>query len=130
MAKLADRFVEALRTFDADLMSELLAPDAVAWRSIGDKDRTAEEVIGLLHVERQLIASATIEVRHHSPTEDGFVVQLLFGGTTRGGAEFSVPICIVAHVAGERVTAFEEYADEASLRPLWDEFAATQAASS
>jgi ketosteroid isomerase-like protein len=126
MTSLVDRFLAALETFDAEAMTALLSPDAVAWRSIGDKDRTVDEVVGMLHVEQQLIAHATVRVRHQSPTEDGFVVQLVFAGTTRGGAEFSVPICIVAHVADQRITAFEEYADEAGLQPLWQEFAAIQ----
>jgi ketosteroid isomerase-like protein len=130
MTALVDRFVEALRTFDAETMTELLAPDAVAWRSIGDKDRTVDEVTAMLHVERELIASSTLRVRHQATTPDGFFVQLVLAGTTRGGAAFSIPICIVGHVADGRITAFDEYADEASLQPLWQEFAAMQAGSS
>jgi ketosteroid isomerase-like protein len=130
MTSLVDRFVEALRTFDVEAMTELLAPDAVAWRNIGNKDRTVDEVTGMLHVERELIPTSTVRVRQQATTPDGFVVQFVFAGTTRGGADFSVPICIVGHVTGERITAFEEYADETSLQPLWQEFAAMQAASS
>jgi len=125
MTSLSDRFMDALRTFDAAAMTDALAPDAVAWRNIGTRERSAQDVIDMLRVERALVRSSTLEVRHQSATDDGFVVQFVFAGTTRGGADFELSICIVAHVADGRITAFEEYADETSLQPLMQEFLAS-----
>jgi ketosteroid isomerase-like protein len=127
MSSVPDRLVEALRTFDVDALSELLAPDGTRWLNVGDSTRTAAEVLEITRVERTLVASATLEVRQQSATEDGFVLQLVFAGTTRGGAEFRMPICLVARVADGRITHYDEYADESSLAPLREEFFASQA---
>ena len=79
----------------------------------------------MLRVERALIRSASLEVRHQSTTDDGFLVQFVFAGTTVGGAEFRIPICVVARTVDNYIVRFDEYSDEASLQPLWQEFAAT-----
>src|SRR5688500_8169830 len=118
MTSLADRFLDALRTFDVEAMTEMLAPDAIAWRNVGNRDRSAEEIIAMLKVERTLIRSSSVQVRYQSTTEDGFLVQFVFEGTTNGGRDFEMPICIVARVADGRISGFDEYADETSIKPL------------
>lgn len=125
---LPERFLDAMRTFDAETMTELLAPDAVIWRNVGNKNRSAQEIIEMLHIERSLIRSSTLEVRQQTTTADGFVVQFVFAGTTAGGADFRIPICIVARIVGDRIAAFDEYSDESSLQPLWQEFLASNQA--
>jgi ketosteroid isomerase-like protein len=130
MTSLSDQLLEAMRSLDADALTDLLAPDAVVWRNVGTRDRTAQDVIDMLRVERELIRSSTLRVRHQSATDDGFVVQFVLAGTTKGGADFELSICIVAHVADGRIVAFEEYADETSLQPLMQEFLASAQESS
>lgn len=125
MTSLSDRFLHALRTFDADVLTQVLAPDAIGWRNLGNRERSAEEIVESIRLERTLVRSSTIHVRHQASTEDGFVVQFVFEGTTRGGADFHIPICIVAHVVDGRIGSFDEYTDEASVRPLHEEFLAT-----
>lgn len=124
IAPLLDRFLYALSSFDAEILGTVLASDAVAWRNVGDRTRSGAEVIATMAVERALVRSSTIRVRHKSGTEDGFVVQFVFEGITSGGLAFSLPICIVARVADGRVRSFDEYTDEASLQPLRQEFLA------
>ena len=121
---LADRFVLALSTFDADTLARILASDAVAWRNVGDRTRSADEIVASVALERELIRSASVHVRHQSGTEDGFVVQFVFEGITRGGLDFSLPICIVAHVVDDRISRFEEYTDGACMEPLRQELLA------
>jgi ketosteroid isomerase-like protein len=121
MTSMSDRFVQALRALDGDAMTQLLAPDAMGWRNLGDRTRTAQEIIATLGLERTLVRESTLDVRHESSTLDGFVVQLVFAGTTHGGADFRIPICIVARVADGRISHFDEYADEASVQPLQQE---------
>lgn len=125
MTSLSDRFLHALRTFDADAMTQLLASDAIAWLNVGNRERSVEEIIATLRLERELVRSSTLRMRHQTSTEDGFVVQFAFEGTTRGGADFHIPICIVAHVVDGRIASFDEYTDDASIRPLREEFLAT-----
>ena len=114
----AEQLLHALSTFDAQALASVLPADAVAWRNVGDRTRTGAEVAATLTLERALIRSATIDVHHQSCTEDGFVVQFVFAGTTTGGRDFAVPICLVARVTAGRITRFDEYTDETSLQPL------------
>jgi ketosteroid isomerase-like protein len=121
MTGIADRFVQALRDLDGAAMAEVLSADATTWRNLGDRTRTAQDLIATLDLERELVRSSSLEVRHQASTDDGFVVQLVFAGTTRGGADFRIPICVVARVAEGRVSHFDEYADQASVDPLQEE---------
>jgi len=125
MTSVPERFVNALRTFDADAVAELLAPDGTRWLNVGDSTRTAAEVVEITRLESTLVGSSTLDVRHLASTEDGFVLQLVFAGTTRSGADFSIPICIVARVVDGRISHYDEYADETSLAPLREEFFAS-----
>lgn len=127
MSALADRFVEALRTFDADVLGALLTPDATRWLNVGSSTRTAAEVVAITRVERALVRSWTLEVRHLATTEDGFVAQFAFAGTTRGGWEFHIPICVVARVVDGHISHYDEYTDETSLAPLREELASSGA---
>lgn len=130
MTSLADRFVSALRTFDAEAMTQLLASDAVGWLNVGNRSRSVEEFTALLRLERALVPSAALHVLHQTNTEDGFVVQFVLDGTTRGGAHLHIRICIVAEVVDGRIGHFDEYTDEASTGPLREEFLASAPASS
>jgi limonene-1,2-epoxide hydrolase len=125
--EVADRFLAALRTFDAEALAGLLAPDATRWLNVGESTRTAEEVVAITRVERTLIESWHLDVRHQAATDDGFVVQFVFTGTTPSGLAFRIPICIVAQVGAGRITHYDEYADGASLVPLQQELAASGA---
>ena len=125
MSALTDRFVDSLRTFDTEALAELLAPDATRWVNVGNSTRTRAEVLEITRVERSLVVSSAVEVRQVSDTQYGFVLQVVVAGTTRGGAAFRIPLCLVARVCDGRITHYDEYADEASLAPLRDEFLAT-----
>jgi limonene-1,2-epoxide hydrolase len=123
----ADRFIAALRTFDADALATLLHPDATRWLNVGSSTRTADEVVAITRLERTLVASWTLDVRQLATTDEGFVVQFVFAGTTRSGLEFHIPLCVVARVVGGRISHYDEYADETSLAPLREELVASGA---
>lgn len=123
----AGRFLDALRAFDADALATLLHADATRWLNVGSSTRTADEVVAITRLERTLVASWTLDVQQLADTEDGFVAQLVFAGTTRSGREFHIPICVVARVVDGSISHYDEYTDETSLAPLREELATSGA---
>jgi ketosteroid isomerase-like protein len=53
-----------------------------------------------------------------SPTTTGFVEEHVAGGTMADGTVLRLTLCVVADVAGGRVTQVREYFDSAAAAPL------------
>lgn len=120
-ADLPDRFLEALGRYDVDGLADVLDDGCVRWLNLGGQEQRREELLALLALERDVVLEPSFEVRHRVATDEGFVVQLTASGTTRGGVDFRIPVCLVVTVTGDRISRIDEYASSHQVAPLLQE---------
>ena len=127
MTDLADRLLDALSRYDADAVAALLDDDLVHWLNLTEQEQGRDGLLGTLRLEREHVAETTFEARSKTCTDDGFVLQLVAAGTTKGGRTYRIPVCLVATVSpdGSRVVRIDEYASSHHVQPLLQELLAT-----
>ena len=118
LSPLAERLIEAFSRYDAAALDPLLAPDAVHWVNITQREQGRAEVLKQIGAEGRYIARADFELRHHSATADGFVLQLVVSGNATSGESFTVPVCLVVRVESEQVVRIDEYASVDHALPI------------
>ena len=116
--ELAGKFVDAIMHVDVEALRTCLAPDARFWVNIGPSDYSVDERLAVLELERQHLAAHAAEDLRVTPTERGFVVQVVSVGTTTKGDSMRVAVCLVATVEHGLITRVDEYADSAAAKPL------------
>ena len=115
VSALADRLFAAIGSGNIDTLTNCMSEDVTVWTNFDDRtvDRAAAlQTIAWLsgHVE-----GLRYEIVERLVTDTGFVQRHILRGTSRSGLEIAMPACIVATVAGGRVTAMAEYLDPAPL---------------
>ena len=115
---LARQFVDAIMRVDVDALRECLAPGARFWVNIGPSEFSTDERFAVLELERQHLAEHDAQDIRVTPSDTGFVAQLVSVGTTTSGEHLRVAVCLVATVADGRITRVEEYADSEAAKPL------------
>jgi ketosteroid isomerase-like protein len=117
-AELAHQFVDAIMNVDVDGLRACLAPDARFWVNIGPREFSIDERLAVLDLERQNLAEHEAQDTRVTPTERGFVAQLVSVGTTTAGDALRVDVCLVATVTDGLITRVDEYADSQAAKPL------------
>jgi ketosteroid isomerase-like protein len=115
---IAEQFVEALRAFDVDAMSQLLAPSFRRWINFTQQEEPATAFLGSLTTEKAILESFTVTCRRTATTESGFVLELTMTGRTKLGDDVTVPTCLIVDVADGAITRIAEYADTRQVKPL------------
>jgi len=115
---LARQFIDAIMRVDVEALRGYLAPEARFWVNIGPSEFSIDERLAVLDLELQNLAEHEAQDIHVTPTESGFVAQLVSVGTTTTGEQMRVAICLVATVADGRITRVDEYADSEAAKPL------------
>jgi hypothetical protein len=120
LSPLAERLVEAFSSYDAVALEPLLAPDVIHWVNITQQEQGRDRMLKQIGAEGRYIATAEFELREHAETGEGFVLQLVVSGETTVGAPFTVPVCLVVRVDGDRVVRIDEYASVDHAQPIID----------
>jgi limonene-1,2-epoxide hydrolase len=116
--RLAGALLDALAGYDADAVARLVDPAVVHWNNLTQREQGLDGLLGTLRAEREVVAAAEMALRHRVATAEGFVLELAVEGTTRRGAAFRIPVCLVVRVEGDRIVRIDEYADSAAARPI------------
>jgi ketosteroid isomerase-like protein len=118
--ELLDEFFAAIQRGDIDTVSALYADDVEVWHNV---TRSSLDKQGSLDLLRYWLRSVT-DMRYHvleRRTFDGGAMQRHeVHGVARGTA-LQVPVCIVFHVAGGRITRIYEYLDRAAVAAVFGE---------
>jgi len=130
--ELADRFMSAITSGDADTLRALYAPDARIWHNGpgagGGSEQSVDDNLRTLRwLSRNLSGFRYEEIRRH-PLPDGYVQRHVLRGTLPDGTPVEMAACLFATVSGGRITRIEEYADTRGSDPLRDLAAAQRAA--
>lgn len=115
---LADRFMRAIERGDADEIAACYAPDARIWHNNGGTEQGPEENLRVLRWVEKRLANRKYHVVSRRAFADGYVQQHRLQGTLPGGADFSMPACLVVTVKDGRIARLEEYLDSAHVQPL------------
>jgi len=116
--ELARRFFAAIVAGDIEAVRGMYAPDAEIWHNHDGRTQGVEENLRVLRWATANIAGLRYEDVRLEATESGFVERHVLRGRAPSGAELRVPACIVATVAGGRITRVEEYLDSAQITAL------------
>lgn len=111
-------FIDAISTYDVERLRPLLADEFVHWVSLTEQEQGAAELLALMAREREVVASATFELRHRVSTDEGAVALVTVDGTTKSGADFHIPVCLVMAVTDGKVVRLDEYANTERARQL------------
>lgn len=117
--------IAAMSAYDADATRALCAPDARHWVSLTEQEQGIDELLALMAREGAVVAEANFEVRNRIATENGAVLMLTVDGTTKGGAKFHIPVCLIVAVEGDKVVRLDEYANVDQAKDLLREIFAS-----
>lgn len=116
--ELADELLDALGRYDAEAVEKLVDPGLVHWINLTQQEQGVDGLLATLRLESKTVADATVRIRRRTRTADGFVAQFDVDGTTKLGASFHIPVCLVVAVEGDRITRIDEYANSDHVEPL------------
>jgi ketosteroid isomerase-like protein len=111
MRRLADRFVAAVESSDAQALDAIYARDAVIWRNYDRRAQPRDEnIAGITEFPRLFKSFRYVDVRREF-FPGGFVQQHVCKGVKANGDPFEVPVCMVIAVSGGRIARIDEYFD-------------------
>jgi hypothetical protein len=118
----ADRLMEAITSSDEALRVQLLNPDLRVWHSTDKKEMDREEAAVFIADLYARCSKVVFENVRRVVTERGYLQESVIRGVTRGGVEFSTPVCLVVEMDEQnRALLVREYQDSADLVPLFTE---------
>lgn len=117
--------IAAMSAYDAEATRALCAPDARHWVSLTEQEQGIDDLVGLMKREGEVVADATFEVRSRVATENGAVLMMTVDGTTKGGAKFHIPICLIVTLDGDKIVRLDEYANVDKAKDLLREIFAS-----
>jgi limonene-1,2-epoxide hydrolase len=106
-----DRLVSAMQAYDGEAVRALCAPGFRHWVSLSEQESGLDQLIATLQRERAVVAAATMVVRRQVATDAGVTLMLTVDGTTKNGAAFHIPVCLVITLEDGRMTRIDEYAN-------------------
>ncbi|HEX9531106.1 MAG TPA: nuclear transport factor 2 family protein [Acidimicrobiales bacterium] len=118
MTELAERFCKGIEAGDIEVVKECYSPDVVVWHNFDRRDQSRDENLASLAWFLDRVEALRYEEVRRVVHAEGFVQQHILRGRTPAGVELEAPVCLVAEVAGGRITRLEEYLDSAQLAAL------------
>ena len=114
----ADALFAAIEAGDIDAVEALYDPAIEVWNNTDGvaQDRAAN--LRTLGWVIDNLADRSYDDVRRQVTPDGFVQQHVLRVTTASGRRAEVPACLVAGVAGGRITRIDEYLDSAHVAAL------------
>jgi uncharacterized protein len=115
---LADRMFRAIEVGDLDALRELYDPDIVVWANFDERDQDIDDSMRLLGWLCSKLADRHYEVTRRDVIPGGFLQEHVLCGTAPNGTAIAMPACIIAKVAGGRITRIHEYLDPVGVSAL------------
>jgi len=115
---LADRFMRAIESGDADAIAACYAPDARIWHNHDGEEETREQNLKVLRWVVKRLHGRKYHIVSRKAFADGYVQQHSLTGSLPDGTAFSMPACVVVTLKDGCIARLEEYLDSAHLQPL------------
>jgi ketosteroid isomerase-like protein len=120
MRELAEALLERTQNLDLEGLRELFSPDVVFWSNLGQTETGLGARMTFMALEKEVFAELRIENVRIEVFDGGFIQQCTFAGVVEGGAEVSIPTCLVVRANDSRVVQFEEYISQDQIKPVID----------
>jgi ketosteroid isomerase-like protein len=115
---LADRFMTAIETGDADTVRSCYAPDALIWHNNDGVEQTVEQNLKVLSWIARKLPGRRYRVLRREALKDGFLQQHVLEADLPDGTAWAMPACVVVRMAGGYITRLDEYLDSAHAAAL------------
>ncbi|MCC2602493.1 nuclear transport factor 2 family protein [Sphingopyxis yananensis] len=116
IARLAQRFFDAIEDGDIDTMRASFTPDAVIWHNSDERDTTVEQTAVVLTGMVARIKNRKYADRRLQIFEGGFVQQhVLTGNRLFDDGAVRLPCAIICQVKHGKITRLDEYFDSAHV---------------
>lgn len=115
---LAERFVAALETGDADTVRAFYAPDAKLWHNTDGIEQTVDQNMKVLAWITRKLPNRTYRIVRREALSDGFLQQHVLEAALPDGTAFKMSACVVVRVQDGVITRLDEYLDSAEAAVL------------
>lgn len=115
--QMAQSLFSALEQRDDDRVRQLCAPDFRA-RQNSNPAVDIDRVLVFSAAAHRVLQGLRYENAVRSATTSGFVEEHDVCGTLPDGYEFTLPVCVVAEIKGQKITALREYFDTNAAKGL------------
>jgi ketosteroid isomerase-like protein len=115
---LADRFLTAVESGDADTVRAIYAPHAKIWHNFDGVEQTVEQNMRVLGWFARTLPNRRYRVLRREATRDGYFQQHVVEAVLPDGTEWKMPACLVVTVKDGRITRLDEYLDSAQAAVL------------
>src|SRR5438874_5208046 len=110
---IAKRLFSAIESGDVEAVRQLYDPAVAVWHNGDGVEQSADENLRVLTWVTKNVSGLRYEEVRCQHTDTGFVQQHVLRGTAPSGVAVEIPACLVATVAGGRITRIDEYLDSA-----------------
>ena len=117
---LADRLFRAIEDGDLDAVADCYDPAIVVWANTDSRGKDLARSLRVLEWLCARLDARRYEVTRRDLIPGGFLQEHVLHGTAPDGSAVAMPACIIATVAGGRITAIHEYLDPAGVAALLD----------
>ncbi len=115
---LADRFLTAVESGDADTVRAIYAPHAKIWHNFDGVEQTVDENMRVLGWFARTLPNRRYRVQRREATRDGYFQQHVVEAVLPDGTHWKMPACLVVTVKDGRITRLDEYLDSAQAAVL------------
>ncbi|HEX3920179.1 MAG TPA: nuclear transport factor 2 family protein [Caulobacteraceae bacterium] len=115
---LAERFMGAIETGDADAVRACYAPDAKIWHNNDGVEQTVDENLRVLRWMMRKLPTRHYRILRREALSDGFLQQHVLEATLPDGAAWAMPACVVIRMKHGLIVRLDEYLDSAHTAAL------------
>ena len=116
--QLLDEFFAAIQRGDIDTVAALYADDVEVWHNVTRSSLAKPASLELLRYWTRTVTNMRYRILERRTFDGGAVQRHEVHGTAHG-ASLEVPVCIVFHVDGGRITRIFEYLDQAAVAAVF-----------
>jgi ketosteroid isomerase-like protein len=115
---LAERFMGAIATGDADTVRACYAPDARIWHNNDGVEQTVDQNLRVLGWFMRKLPTRRYRILRREALSDGFLQQPVLEATLPDGTAWAMPACVVIRMRDGLIVRLDEYLDSAQTAVL------------
>jgi uncharacterized protein len=115
---LAERMFRAIEQGDLAALRDCYDPGIVVWANFDGKEQNLDQSMRLLGWLCTKLGDRQYDVQRREIIAGGFLQEHTLRGVAPDGTTIAMPACIIATVAGGRITRIHEYLDPAGVAAL------------
>jgi ketosteroid isomerase-like protein len=115
---LAERFMGAIESGDADTVRACYAPDARIWHNNDNVEQSVDENLRVLRWFMRKLPTRHYRILRREALSDGFLQQHILEASLPDGTAWAMPACVVIRMKDGLIVRLDEYLDSAQTAAL------------